>query len=167
MRLNARSRTLIVTAAALTFVLAGSAVAIADTGDASDHPDAKKDRVAHRTDRHRDRPADRPHDRVVDRPDDRPVDRPIDRPTDRPDRDDRRSIWRRCLQAAQSDQIGGDESGDEAPEFRKVCHRLLWKHNAWKRCLHWAAEHTDLDVENRRELWKLCHRLLWNHQHAQ
>lgn len=178
MKHSTRSRTLIVTAAALTFVFAGSAVAFADTGDASDHPD-ETDRVTHRTDRHRDRPDDRggdPVDRPVDRPTDRPrnritdgpigppipVDPPTDRTGDRPDRDDHPSIWRRCLQAAQSDEIG-----DTTSEFRKICRRVLWRHNAWKRCVNWASEHTDLDIENRRAMWELCHRLLWNHRHAE
>lgn len=165
MRLNTRSRTLIVTAAALTFVLAGSAVAIGDTGDASEQPD-NLDRIANRTDRHRDRPTDRQGDRVVDRPVDRPVERPIDRPADRPDRGDRLPIWKRCLHAAQNDEAGDDIS-DEAPEMRKLCHRLLWKHSAWKRCLQWVAEHADLKIENRKELWKICRRLVWNNHHAQ
>ena len=182
MRHSTRSRTLIVTAAALTFVFAGSAVAFANTGDASDHPD-ETDRVTDRTDRHRDRPADRPEnpiDRPADRPHDRPHDRivdgpigppipvdppidlPIDRPDDQPDRDDHPSMWRRCLRAAQSDEIG-----DTTAEFRKICHRVLWRHNAWKRCVNWASEHADLDIENRRAAWQLCHRHLWNHRHAE
>lgn len=129
-----RHRTLIVTAAALAFVLAGSSIASADTGDAGDSPETRTERV---TDRHRDR------------------DRPTDRPTDRPHRDDIRPIWKRCLDAAHNDTV----VDDAAPEFRKICRRLLWHRNAWKRCVAWAAEHPDVDVANRRELWQLCHGL--------
>ena len=182
-RRNARTRAVIVTAAALSFLLAGSAVAVADTGDASDGQDSSDkvtDRPIHRitdrhTDRPKDRPTDRPRDRVTDRPDDRPTDRPTDRPDPRRhqcDRDraadrpadcpdhDRRSIWKRCLEAAQSDTTIDD------PELAKICHRLLWKHNAWKRCLNWAEEHTDLQIENRHELWRLCHRHFWRQANA-
>jgi hypothetical protein len=71
-----------------------------------------------------------------------------------------RSIWRRCKEAAQ-----GDAEIEDA-ELRKICHRLLWKHANLRRCLHWAAEHTDLRLnDNRPELWRICHRMLWNQKH--
>lgn len=170
------ARALITTAAALAFVLAGSAVALADdTGTTNDQAD--KDQTTDRPVRNRrpdrvvDRPTDRPKDRPADRPSDRPTDSPTDRPhpcdrepaADRPERcrdHDLRTIWERCKQAAQSDTAIDDE------ELRKICHRLLWKHNQWRRCLHWAAERTDLrPIADHRELWRLCHRALWNRKH--
>ncbi len=176
-----RARALITTAAALAFMLAGSADALADdTGTTNDQ--ANKDQATdrpvrsdHVKDRRPDRVGDHPTDRPKDRPKDRPTDHPTDRPTDRPhlcDRDpaadrpercrdhDLRTIWERCKQAAQS-----DDTIDNG-ELREICHRLLWKHNQWRRCLHWAAGQSDLrPTDDRRELWKLCHRALWNHKH--
>ena len=163
MRLSARSRTMIVTAAALTFVLAGSTIAFADDGRSDDRRDRRPDRLTDELVIHPEWPSDRISDRMHDRPKDRPTDRPTDRPADRPkDRPDRRAIWERCKKAAETDEVT-----DIPPELRKICHRMLWRHRAWKRCIHWAAEHTDIDVENRRELWKICHRLWWNQHHAQ
>jgi hypothetical protein len=186
-----RARAVITTAAALAFVLAGSAVAAADTGEANDQTggDQATDRpVRHRTDRpgdHRpltDRPTDRPKDHPADRPTDRPTDRPVDRPTDRPtdrphpcDREPAAERPDRCRDLDRDElhslwkrckEAAQSDTEIEDADFRKTCHRLLWKHNNWKRCLHRVAEHTDLrPTDHRHQLWKICHRLLWNHEH--
>ena len=178
------SRSVIVTAATLAFILAGSTAAFAESGDAGDRSQGEgtTDRplptiVQRPIDRPEEQPppVDRPTDRPADQPTERPVDRPADRPDDGPDRphpcrvdtatgrpgdcpDDRETIWRRCRQAAET----GAELGDEA---RRICHRIWWWHRPWKRCLHWADEQ-GLRIDDRRELWRLCHRLWWQEEPA-
>ena len=64
------------------------------------------------------------------------------------------------MQAAETDTAIDDEA------LKQKCRRLLWHRHNWKRCLHWAAERTDLRPnDDRRHLWKICHRVWWNHEH--
>lgn len=178
------ARAMTTTAAALAFVLAGSAVAAAEPGDATDHPDTDKttdrpirDSADHRRpDRVTDHPTDPPVDRPANRPVDHPTDRPIDRPTDRPhpcdreptserpdrcrnqDREEKRTLWQRCKQVAETDTAIDDEA------LKQDCRRLQWHRHNWKRCLHWAAEDTDVRPTHR-HLWILCHRWLSTDNH--
>ncbi len=153
------TRAVMLTAAALAVALAGQSVALADTGTTdADRP----------TDRVTDRPVDRPSDRPVDRPADRPHpcrrDAATDRPVDcRPHDGDDRSLLEKCRRLIDT------EIGEDTPEWRKLCHRLLWKHDRlWKRCRHLLGDESDVaGADDPRHWWTACRRLLWNHQHAQ
>jgi hypothetical protein len=94
-----RARSVIFVTATLALALAGSTVASAQLGAASDQPDTINDRVS---DEVPDGPFDRPADRRTDRPADRRTDRPTDRPTDRqrPTDDAKDRFWPRPSDSA-------------------------------------------------------------------
>lgn len=163
-----RARSVIFVTATLAFALAGSTVASAQVGAASDQPDTINDQVSdevpdgpldrpadRRADRRTDRPTDRPRptddakDRISDRPSDRPEDRPNDRVTDRPT--DRKRLHR-C-----------NKPTDRTVDCRPHDH---WHRTLWERCRRWVGEHDGVRIDDhRRGWWHLCHRLLWNHNH--
>ncbi|MFB3049099.1 MAG: hypothetical protein ACE1Z9_03000 [Acidimicrobiia bacterium] len=161
-----RARSVIFVTATLAFALAGSTVASAQLGAASDQPDTINDQVSdevpdgpfdrpadRRTDRQTDRPrrTDDAKDRISDRPTDKPEDRPSDRVTDRPT-DLRRP--HRC-----------DEPIDRTFDCRPHDH---WHRALWERCWQWVQEHDGVRIDDHRRVgWGLCHRLLWNHTHPE
>ncbi len=165
-----RARSVMFVTATLAFALAGSTVASAQLGAASDQPDTVNDQVSdevrhrpfdrpadRRTDRPTDRQTDRPRrtddakDRISDRPTDKPEDRPNDRVTDRPTD---RQRPHRC-----------DRPIDRTVDCRPHGH---WHRALWERCRQWVQEHDGVRIDDhRRGWWNLCHRLLWNHTHPE
>lgn len=165
-----RARSVILVTATLAFALAGSTVASAQLGAASDQPDTINEQASDEVpdgpfdrpgDRHTDRLTDRPTDRprptddpkdgVTDRPTDNPEGRPDDRVTDRPTDRKRRH---RC-----------DEPVDRTVDCRPHDH---WHRTLWERCRQWVEEHDGVRIDDhRRGWWHICHRLLWNHSHPE
>lgn len=149
------TRAVVLTAAALAVALAGQSVALADTGTA----DEPRDRIT-------DRPLDRPTDRPVDRPTDRPRpcrgDAVADRPVDCRPHDNRDDLLQKCRRLIDS------EIGEDTPEWRTICHRLLWQHDRlWKRCRRLLGDEPAVGgVDDPRHWWTACRRLLWDHEHA-
>jgi hypothetical protein len=164
--------------ATLAFALAGSTVASAQLGAASDQPDTINDRVS---DEVPDGPFDRPADRRTDRPADRRTDRPTDRPTDRqrPTDDAKDRISDRPTDKPEdrpSDRVTDrptdlrrphrcDEPIDRTVDCRPHDH---WHRALWERCWQWVQEHDGVRIDDHRRVWwRLCHRLLWNHTHPE